>query len=169
MFYSRSSSKDVGEQVEWTIPDEKKGGGRWEKGIIRHPKRGNWLFLDRLSCFTRHFVLFHKTFWAGWRAFYAGTPFYFVPACIVSSLRDLFRTAVLCKDSVLLRPCLYCVVPMGLYDTIPLLHFPHSPTPSVPSIHSFSSISPPLYSLLLLHLSIPLPPSFPLFPLSERV
>jgi hypothetical protein len=31
MFCSRSSSKDVGEQVERTIPDEKTGVGRWEK------------------------------------------------------------------------------------------------------------------------------------------
>ncbi|MCR5298373.1 MAG: hypothetical protein K6D57_03650 [Paludibacteraceae bacterium] len=27
----------------------------------------------------------------------AGTTFYFVPACIITSLRDYFRTAVLCR------------------------------------------------------------------------
>ena|GEM_PF-2139739 len=54
------------------------------------------------------FVLFYKTFWAGWRVtllrssirnntFYTGTPLRCIPACILSSLRDYFRTAVLCR------------------------------------------------------------------------
>ena len=36
------------------------------------------------------------------------------PACILSSLRDYSRTAVLCRDSASLHPCLYCIVPTGL-------------------------------------------------------
>ena len=38
----------------------------------------------------------------------------FIPACILSSRWDYFRTAVLCRDSASLHPCLYYNVPTGL-------------------------------------------------------
>ena len=46
--------------------------------------------------------------------FFTGVPLRSTPACIVSSLWVYFRTAVLCRGSATLHPCLYYNVPTGL-------------------------------------------------------